>query len=191
MQYFNRCSNFMLSNNLFKNQSSLLGKLCGLMSARLMPFTHSLTSYECFYSYLKIVHLNFKLYLFKLENKYLEANLDDYIENIKNLHQNGTVGIYGFVSDQSPQPKPKSYWRPFLGVKVPVFVGAEMVARELDFGLVYAKINRVKRGFYEASFELITDQPKKTEINAGKKRGGINNGNFEKKKKAKQTRVYI
>lgn len=87
------------------------------------------------------------------------------IQQIKNLHDEGNIAVYGFVSDQSPRPKPKSYWRPFLGVKVPVFVGAEMVARELDFGVVYAKINRVKRGYYEASFELISDQPKKTKLN--------------------------
>jgi len=85
------------------------------------------------------------------------------IESIKNMHQNGTVGIYGFASDQSPRPKPNSYWRPFLGVKVPVFLGAEIVAKELDFGVVYAKIIRLKRGYYEASFELISDQPTKTE----------------------------
>ena len=87
------------------------------------------------------------------------------IQQIKNLHDKGNIAVYGFVSDQSPRPKPKSYWRPFLGVKVPVFVGAEMVARELNFGVVYAKINRVKRGYYEASFELISDQPKKTKLN--------------------------
>ena len=87
------------------------------------------------------------------------------IQKIKNLHEGGTLGVYGFVSDQSPRPKPKSYWRPFLGVKVPVFLGAEMIAREFDFGVVYAKINRVKRGYYEASFELISDQPKKTKKN--------------------------
>ena len=87
------------------------------------------------------------------------------IQQIKNLHDEGNIAVYGFVSDQSPRPKPKSYWRPFLGVKVPVFMGAEMVARELDFGVVYAKINRVKRGYYEASFELISDQPKKTKLN--------------------------
>ena len=87
------------------------------------------------------------------------------IQQIKSLHDEGNIAVYGFVSDQSPRPKPKSYWRPFLGVKVPVFVGAEMVARELDFGVVYAKINRVKRGYYEASFELISDQPKKTKLN--------------------------
>ena len=87
------------------------------------------------------------------------------IQKIKNLNEEGTLAVYGFVSDQSPRPKPKSYWRPFLGIKVPVFMGAEIIAREFDFGVVYAKINRVKRGYYKASFELISDQPKKTEVN--------------------------
>ena len=82
------------------------------------------------------------------------------IQKIKEMSENGIVAIYGFVSDQSPKPKSKSYWRTFLGVKVPVFVGAELVARELDFGVVYAKINRVKRGYYEARFELISDRSK-------------------------------
>ena len=81
------------------------------------------------------------------------------IESIKKRHQEGEIAVYGFASDQSPRPKPKSYWRTFLGVKVPVFVGAELVAKEFDFGVVYAKINRVKRGFYEVDFELITDTP--------------------------------
>ncbi len=103
----------------------------------------------------------------KIRKKH-QANLIsryDAIQNIRNLHQNGILGVYGFVSDQSPRPKPKSYWRTFLGVKVPVFVGAEMMAKEFDFGVVYAKINRVKRGYYEANFELICDQPKKTDVN--------------------------
>ena len=87
------------------------------------------------------------------------------IESIKKRHQEGEIAVYGFASDQSPRPKPKSYWRTFLGVKVPVFVGAELVAKEFDFGVVYSKINRVKRGFYEVDFELITDTPKETRLN--------------------------
>tara|TARA_S200000501_G_scaffold365098_1_gene398098 strand:+ start:131 stop:1015 length:885 start_codon:yes stop_codon:yes gene_type:complete len=87
------------------------------------------------------------------------------VQKIKEMHNNGVVGVYGFASDQSPRPKYKTYWRPFLGVKVPVFVGAELIAKELDFGVVYAKINRVKRGYYEVSFELISEQPKKTRSN--------------------------
>ena len=87
------------------------------------------------------------------------------IQKIKEMHNKGIIGVYGFASDQSPRPKPKTYWRPFLGVKVPVFSGAELIAKEFDFGVVYAKINRVKRGYYEVHFELISDRPKKTRLN--------------------------
>ena len=40
-------------------------------------------------------------------------------------------------------------------------MGAEIIAREFDFGVVYAKINRVKRVIM--SQRLISDRPKKTD----------------------------
>ena len=48
-----------------------------------------------------------------------------------------------------------------MGVEVPVYTGAERLARELNIPIVFAKINRVKRGFYEVEFKLLTDSPKK------------------------------
>ena len=84
------------------------------------------------------------------------------IETMKKKDADGELAFYGFASDQSPKPKPKSYWREFLGVKVPVFMGAELIARELNFAIVYTRVNRIKRGYYEAEFELLTDNPKKT-----------------------------
>ena len=74
-------------------------------------------------------------------------------------------GVYGFASDQSPSPIPKSYWRTFMGVEVPVFTGAERLARELNIPIVFGNINRVKRGYYELEFKLLSGQPKKTKEN--------------------------
>jgi KDO2-lipid IV(A) lauroyltransferase len=74
-------------------------------------------------------------------------------------------GVYGFASDQSPRPTPKSYWRTFMGIKVPVYTGAERLSRELNIPLVFGKINRVKRGYYEVEFKLLSDQPKLTKQN--------------------------
>ncbi|MGA0274385.1 MAG: lysophospholipid acyltransferase family protein [Flavobacteriaceae bacterium] len=73
-------------------------------------------------------------------------------------------GVYGFASDQSPHPTPKTYWRTFMGTEVPVYTGAERLARELNIPLVYGEINRVKRGFYEVKFKLLSAQPKTTEV---------------------------
>ena len=84
------------------------------------------------------------------------------IETMKKKESEGELAFYGFASDQSPRPKPKTYWRKFLGIKVPVFMGAELIARELNLAIVYTRVNRVKRGYYEAEFKLLTDEPKMT-----------------------------
>src|SRR6056300_1379866 len=84
---------------------------------------------------------------------------------IKQMEEANERGVFGFASDQSPRPKPLTYWRPFLGIEVPVYTGAERLARELNIPVVYGKIKRVKRGFYELEFKLLTDQPQKMEEN--------------------------
>lgn len=84
---------------------------------------------------------------------------------IRNKESRNQRGVYGFASDQSPRPTPKTYWRTFMGIEVPVYTGAERLSRELNIPLVFAKINRFKRGFYEVEFKLLSAQPKTTEIN--------------------------
>ncbi|MGY8944035.1 MAG: LpxL/LpxP family acyltransferase, partial [Flavobacteriales bacterium] len=44
-------------------------------------------------------------------------------------------------------------------------LGAELLARELNFAIVFAEINRVKRGHYETEFKVLTDNPKATKPN--------------------------
>ena len=87
------------------------------------------------------------------------------IETIKRHAKEGVLGLYGFASDQSPRPRKKTYWRKFMGITVPVFTGSERLAKELDLAVVFARINRVKRGYYEADLELLTDAPKHTKEN--------------------------
>lgn len=76
--------------------------------------------------------------------------------------QNNERGVYGFASDQSPRPKPLSYWRSFMGIEVPVYTGAERLARSLNIPVLFGKINRIKRGFYEVEFKVISDQSAST-----------------------------
>ena len=74
-------------------------------------------------------------------------------------------GVFGFASDQSPRPKPLTYWRDFLGVNVPVYNGAERLAIELNIPVVFSRIKRIKRGFYEVEFQLLSNDPKSTKKN--------------------------
>lgn len=111
-----------------------------------------------------------------LENKYFDrlvrrirkrhhAYLISRYEVKRTLQQHadeGIYGVYGFASDQSPRPRPKSYWRTFLGVPAPVFTGAEDLSKKYNLGIVFADIQRVKRGYYQVTFRLLTDDPNST-----------------------------
>ena len=85
------------------------------------------------------------------------------LDKIRNLEKSGKKYIYGFMADQSPQIRKINYWSKFLGVEVPVFTGAERMAKELDVPVVFAKMSKIKRGRYEMKLELITEKPNSVE----------------------------
>lgn len=80
---------------------------------------------------------------------------------IRNQQQNVLAG-YGMVSDQSPQVHLAKYWSEFMGIKVPIFNGPELMARKLDLAVVFLKVSKVKRGYYRAEFIPITLAGKET-----------------------------
>lgn len=75
-------------------------------------------------------------------------------------HKSGLLSIYGFLGDQTPAPAKTHYWSSFLGVdNVPIHTGAELLAKKHDLAVVYFSTKRIKRGYYETSFKLITESP--------------------------------
>ncbi len=64
-----------------------------------------------------------------------------------------------FANDQSPSNPKKSYWMEFLNQDTPVFFGPEKYAREHNYIPVFAYIKKVKRGHYETTLKVITDDP--------------------------------
>lgn len=64
-----------------------------------------------------------------------------------------------FGSDQSPGSPTKSHWIKFLNQDTPAVFGCEKYARENNLPVFFGVIRKVKRGFYEYEFSLITDFP--------------------------------
>ena len=81
---------------------------------------------------------------------------------VKNKRDNIT-GVFGMVSDQSPQVSRSQYWKEFMGIRVPVINGAETLARKMDLAVVFLKVSKVKRGYYKAVFSTISDNAPATE----------------------------
>lgn len=71
-----------------------------------------------------------------------------------------TLSIYGFASDQTPKISSAFHWQKFMGVEVPVHTGAEVLAKKYDMNVVFLKVKIVKRGYYEATFEVLSENAK-------------------------------
>lgn len=85
------------------------------------------------------------------------------VEATKTIRQNeanNDLGVYGMVADQSPKINRAKYWMDFMNIKVPVFTGSEKIAKDHDMAVVYLHVEKVKRGYYRASFITITDSPR-------------------------------
>ncbi|MDI1256612.1 MAG: lysophospholipid acyltransferase family protein [Flavobacterium sp.] len=81
------------------------------------------------------------------------------IELMQELKDNNVNAIYGFASDQSPQLTKAKYWDNFMGLEVPVYTGAEMLAKKLDMNIIFCKVTKLKRGYYQATLTPLVDNP--------------------------------
>ena len=63
------------------------------------------------------------------------------------------------LADQSPGDSKKSYWMNFLNQQTAVLFGTEQMAHQYNFAVVFFATRKVKRGHYEMSLTLITDNP--------------------------------
>lgn len=132
------------------------------------------SSYEWIISLNKFI--DFKGYAIykKINNPYFDdlvrkirlrfkANLITTKETIPVIEENykkNILGIYGFASDQSPQIHSARHWKDFLGINVPVYTGAEMLAKKFDMNVVFLRTKKIKRGHYEATFEILAQNVK-------------------------------
>lgn len=67
---------------------------------------------------------------------------------------------YLFLSDQTPLLRENLHWEPFMGVEVPVHMGAEALGRKMNMNILYLRVDKVKRGHYQATFSEITSDIK-------------------------------
>jgi KDO2-lipid IV(A) lauroyltransferase len=116
-------------------------------------------------------HMGYAVYK-QLSNKYFDAlvkriraKYKSYLITTKETFptliqakQNNQLTLNGFVFDQSPKLDRAVHWQYFMGVKVPVHVGAEILAKRLEMATLFLKVKKIKRGYYEATImDIIKD----------------------------------
>ncbi|MGB5646131.1 MAG: lysophospholipid acyltransferase family protein [Muriicola sp.] len=114
--------------------------------------------------YQKIGNVYFDRLIKRIRSKWNTTPIEqkNTVKTVIYNEKNKILGAYGMVSDQSPMASRANYWSQFMGIKVPIFNGAEVLARKLDLAVVFLKVSKVKRGYYQAEFIPITEHGKST-----------------------------
>ena len=82
------------------------------------------------------------------------------------IKRRGVVRAVAMNADQAPVSTDKRYWTRFLGQDTAFYVGAEQIARAMRLPIVYAGVQRVRRGYYSVEFKCLWDGREAVEPNA-------------------------
>ncbi|NQU81867.1 MAG: lysophospholipid acyltransferase family protein, partial [Bacteroidetes bacterium] len=66
------------------------------------------------------------------------------------------------LSDQRPLFRHIQYWTWFLNQDTPVYLGTEKIARKKDLAVVFLKMRKIRRGFYETEFIPLFENSRET-----------------------------
>ncbi len=78
------------------------------------------------------------------------------------LNNSEKNSLYVFMADQSPHKEKIKYRTLFLNQTTPIHLGVENLAKKCDLAVVFIDIQRVKRGHYEITPQLLFENPLNT-----------------------------
>ena len=117
-----------------------------------------LEGYQLNVLYRKLTNPYFDKLLYRARSRFgaHPINVDDTFREMLRCKDtlNGTV----FIADQTAQPE-NCHWMKFLSRDTPIYMGTEVLAKKLNYVVIYAYIYKVSRGRYEMRMELITENP--------------------------------
>jgi len=91
-----------------------------------------------------------------LANKIVRREMQRYIDS-------GRIANYAFIADQSPRRARGQQWFSFLDMQLPFFTGVERIARDFNLPVVHLNVQKLKRGHYEGTFQILTETPQDME----------------------------
>ena len=87
--------------------------------------------------------------------------MQDTLREIVNYRSKNQPVVIGYISDQVPFWTNIHHWVDFLHHDTPVLTGTERIARKVGHAVFFLDVHRVRRGYYEAEFKLMTREPQK------------------------------
>ncbi len=155
-------TNLELYQELEKKQKSIALLCAHYASYEWVVSMNKHISFEGYAIYKKIANKHFDKLVKDIRSKFKATLITtgQTIPTIEKNYKTKHLGLFGFASDQSPQLSKTHHWGTFMGIETPVHTGAEMLAKRFDMNVLFLRTKKLKRGYYQATFELMFDNPK-------------------------------
>ena len=141
-----------------------LGHLCNWEWITSLPFWVAPEA-QCGQLYHPLENKDFDRLLLNIRQRFgaVCIPMNDSLRRILDYKRQGKQTVIGYIADQAPFWWNIHHWCQFLHHDTAVLSGTERIATKLNQAVLYLDVHRVKRGYYEAEFKLITREPKKME----------------------------
>jgi Kdo2-lipid IVA lauroyltransferase/acyltransferase len=81
------------------------------------------------------------------------------VKSVLTFEQEKILTINLIIGDQSPKKKSQKYWTRFLDQDTAFLIGADKIAQKANHVLLFPFYKKIKRGYYELEFQIITESP--------------------------------
>ena len=155
-------SNLEVYTDLEKKGKSIALMLAHYASYEWVISMNRHITFKGFAIYKKIANPHFDKLVRDIRSKFKATLITtkETIPTIQSNEKNHILGVYGFASDQSPKASKAYHWTTFMNIKTPVHTGAEMLAKRFDMNVIFLRVKKIRRGYYEAGFELLSENSK-------------------------------
>ncbi len=157
-----RLTNPELLEELYHNDRDVLGVLGHYNNWEWLQSMNYYTSLQNVSIYKPLQNKRFDRFMYKLRHKngMILTPMSSIIREIIRLRGENKRSLFGFITDQTPPKNEISYWTTFLTQDTPVYQGIEKIAAKYDMAVVWFTADKVKRGYYTVTAEMLYEHTK-------------------------------
>ncbi len=119
------------------------------------------TSFDTLGVYMPITNKTFDRLMLTIRKRYNSIMLSAFTFRATFHQYKNSQYLLELAADQAGFPS-TAYWLPFFGKLAPFVTGPEKSSRLNNTAVVFVHFYKVKRGYYQADFKLITKTPRET-----------------------------
>lgn len=150
-----------LLDALYKKGKQVIGVTAHYGNWESLSSMGLLTDYHIIAAYKPLRNKYFDRFILRSREKFgaMLVPMDKIARSMMTHRRENLLTLAVFLSDQRPLRSHIQYWTRFLGTDTPLYLGVEKLSRKLDAAVIFLKIRKVKRGYYEVEYELICEDP--------------------------------